>query len=142
MRVLYIDGHGASLAVHKGMLLADDQCYAPGSHTLKTIIMASGSGSVSYAAMEWLAREHIGCLIEIGSCEFAVLADGLSSRMATREQAMRLRQMACYLDPARRLEAARAIVRTKIDTLRLAPADRREAERDLARARTIPGIAS
>jgi len=75
--------------------------------------------------------------MHLTGCEFSVIADVLPRCISRREQEARLRQMACFLDPARRLEAARGIVAAKIVAPGLYLDDRAEFEAELALAKTV-----
>src|SRR5436309_539485 len=106
--ILFLDAHGVGLAVHSTSLLAGNVAYSPGSHNLATIIL-TGEAAVTTAALRWLAREHVGLLVaHDGSSSVSVVTDSLAARTSRAEIGARLKQMACVLDPARRLEAARA----------------------------------
>lgn len=86
--------------------------------------------------MRWLAREQVACyLMERSGEAFAVLASAVEIVCRRRALALRQKQFAAVLDPRKRLEIARKIVRAKLATLGLHPADARPFRAELQKAR-------
>lgn len=65
--VLVLDGHGASLSVARGRLVARDRSggrrrersFGKVSHSLARVVVLAGTGSVSLAAVHWLADQGV-----------------------------------------------------------------------------------
>lgn len=138
--LLYLDSYGTGLTVRAGLLhaIVDDRealSFIPSQHSLKTIIVAN-HGFISTNAVEWTSREHV-LLVMRPDMAIAVLCDAPAGRTGRRELALRRCQMECVLDPTRRLVVARAIVATKLRTLRLDPSALGKLELKLAESRSL-----
>jgi CRISP-associated protein Cas1 len=91
---------------------------------------------VTADALSWCAREHVAVFV-VAEGEFLTVTDAAGGRLATQELAVRKRQWECVLNPARRLDAAKAIVTAKIKTLKLEPTERDALVKKAAGARSV-----
>lgn len=144
--LLFLSEPGVALQSRRGALCVRDgdgteTHYTPRVHKLKTIILAGHGASITSEAIRWCGREGVALFLmeRNGEC-VAVLADAPECDARRRALAMRERQWGAFLDPRKRLAVAEKIVRAKLQTLGLHPADARGFREELAEARKIEDL--
>jgi CRISP-associated protein Cas1 len=144
--LLFLDQSGVALQVRRSALCVrksdgTETQYPARVHNFRTVILAGHGASITSEAVRWLAREQVACyLMERSGEAFAVLSSAVEIDGRRRALALRQKQFAAVLDPRKRMGIARKIVRAKIATLGLHPADARSFRADLQNARKLDDI--
>src|SRR6202035_5262324 len=118
--LLYIEAPGTALQVCVGDLsirLADgtQHLFPPGTHRLRTIILAGRGNSVTSNAVAWLVAERVELLISENASQFiALFASSPHADTSRAAIKLRLRQFEAVLNPSRSVRIAREIVARKI----------------------------
>ena len=143
---LFLPLSGVALQSRRGALCArqadgDEALYQPRVHGLRSIIIAGRGASIRSVAIYWCKREGVSLYVldRAGAC-IAVLTDAPECDGRRRALHNRQKQFAAFLDPRRRLEIARKIVRAKLATLGLHPVDGRAFRAEVAGARSIEDL--
>jgi CRISPR-associated protein Cas1 len=144
--LLFLPDPGTALQHRRGQLCirgkdGTETLYPPRTHKLKTIILAGPGASVTAEAIRWAARENVSLFLMAlsGECH-AVFAEAVKGTLSRRGISARQAQWKAFLDPHKRLEIARRIVRAKLHTLGLHPTDARGFREELAEAQRLEDI--
>jgi CRISP-associated protein Cas1 len=142
----FVPEPGIALQVHNGALICRDregrkQTFEPRIHGIHIIILAGHGSSITSEAVRWIGQEGVALYLMERSGECSVLfTDALDARGRRQALILRQRQWRVFLDPHKRLDVARKIVRAKLATLGLHPADAHEFRNWIDNADGLPDL--